>query len=97
MLTETEKRGATSVEPSAEAVQDFLDDFWSKKRKADRFWAECTPGFFNNEGNVSGTNGFFSDIYGGGIRKFFANFQAWRDSGDMVGMKFEFERDMADS
>ncbi|MFB0874032.1 MULTISPECIES: flavin-containing monooxygenase [unclassified Sphingobium] len=97
MINETEKRGAAAVEPSPESVQNFLDDFWSHKRKADRYWAECTPGFFNNEGNVTNNNGFFADVYGGGIRKFFANFQAWRDSGDMVGMNFDFAKDAAEA
>ncbi|HET9629517.1 MAG TPA: NAD(P)/FAD-dependent oxidoreductase [Novosphingobium sp.] len=97
IISETEKRGALTVEPSAEAVEGFLEDFWKHKRGANRYWAECTPGFFNNEGNVKNNNGFFADSYGGGIRKFFRNFQAWRDSGDMVGMKFEYAKEPATS
>jgi cation diffusion facilitator CzcD-associated flavoprotein CzcO len=88
MISEAESRGANSMEPTAEAVDSFLEDFRSHKRDAERFWSECTPGFFNNEGNTDKKNGFFSDSYGGGLRKFFNNFQAWRDGG-MQGLKFD--------
>lgn len=88
MISEAESRGANSMEPTAEAVDAFLEDFRSHKRDAERFWSECTPGFFNNEGNTNKKNGFFTDSYGGGLRKFFNNFQAWRDGG-MQGLKFD--------
>jgi cation diffusion facilitator CzcD-associated flavoprotein CzcO len=89
MISEVEKRGASTVEPTAEAVEAFLADFYANKRNSERYWQECTPGFFNNEGDTKKKTGFFSDSYGGGIRKFFNNLQAWRDEGSMAGVKVE--------
>ena len=89
MISEVEKKGATTVEPTAEGVEDFLADFRANARNSERFWAECTPGFFNNEGNTKKKIGYFSDSYGGGARKFWAMLEAWRAEGHMVGMKVE--------
>ena len=88
ILAEAEKKGAKVVEPAAEAVEAFLADFRANARNAERFWAECTPGFFNNEGNTKKKTGFFSDSYGGGARKFWEMLEAWRAEGNSIGLTF---------
>jgi len=87
IVDQAEKRGVRSVEPTAEAVEAYLDDFRKNARNAERFWAECTPGFYNNEGDISKKNGYFTDSYGGGAKKFFDMLQAWRDSESLEGLK----------
>jgi len=88
ILEQAEKKGAATVEPTVEAVEAFLADFRANARNAERFWAECTPGFFNNEGNTKKKNGFFSDSYGGGARKFWEKLEAWREEGNAIGLTF---------
>jgi len=89
ILTEAWKRGADTIEPTHDGVETFLEDFRAHHRVAERFWAECTPGYYNNEGDTSRKNGFFADSYGGGITKFFNNLAAWQAEGNMVGLKLE--------
>jgi cyclohexanone monooxygenase len=89
MIKETEKKGAACVEPTAGAVEAFLADFHANARNSERFWSECTPGFFNNEGNTRKKIGYFSDTYGGGARKFWGMLEAWRNEGSMAGMRFD--------
>jgi cyclohexanone monooxygenase len=89
ILSEAEKKGAKTVEPTPEAVDDFLTDFRANARNAERFWSECTPGFFNNEGQTKNKIGYFTDTYGGGARKFWTMLRNWREKGDLAGLKVE--------
>ena len=89
ILSEAEKKGVETVEPTAEAVNDFLADFRANARNAERFWSECTPGFFNNEGQTKNKIGFFTDTYGGGARKFWNMLRNWREKGDLAGIEME--------
>jgi Predicted flavoprotein involved in K+ transport len=89
ILSEAEKKGAKTVEPTREAVEDFLTDFRANARNAERFWSECTPGFFNNEGQTKNKIGYFTDTYGGGARKFWTMLKNWREKGDLAGIEME--------
>ena len=59
------------VEPTAEAEEAYVEEVHSLARLGERFYRECTPGYYNGEG--SGRGGFFSDMYGAGPLKFFEN------------------------
>ena len=89
ILSQAAQKGAKSLEPTGEAVVAFLEDFRANSRNAERFWAECTPGFYNNEGDVKKKIGYFADSYGGGARKFWGMLEAWRDEGNMRGITVE--------
>jgi len=89
ILSQAAQRGAKSLEPTGEAVVAFLEDFRANARNAERFWAECTPGFYNNEGDVKKKIGYFADSYGGGALKFWGMLEAWRDEGNMQGITVE--------
>jgi cyclohexanone monooxygenase len=95
ILSEAENKGASVVEPTPEAVEGFLEDFRANARNSERFWSECTPGFFNNEGNTTKKIGFFTDSYGGGARKFWENLETWRADGNTVGLTFSRVADTA--
>ena len=49
-----------------------------KARLAERFYAACTPGYYNNEGKLGNPNGFFAGTYGAGPIKFFQILEEWR-------------------
>jgi len=89
ILSQAARKGASSLEPTAETVESFLADFRANARNAERFWAECTPGFYNNEGDVKKKIGYFADSYGGGARKFWGMLEAWRNEGNMEGLKID--------
>ena len=86
ILTEARDRGATVVEPTAEAEQGWIDEMADKARLGRKFYAECTPGYYNNEGKP-GENpvGFFAGTYGAGPIRFFRLLDEWRASGDLPG------------
>ena len=44
-----------------------------------QFSEDCTPGYFNNEGNLS-SPGPYGQSYGGGAVEYFAIIRKWRES-----------------
>ncbi len=58
----------------------------SLARLGERFYTECTPGYYNSEGAAGNRKGFFSDMYGAGPLKFFEKLAAWRGTGTLEGL-----------
>jgi len=86
MITEARKQGYNIVEPTAEAEADYVKLIRSLARLGERFYIECTPGYYNSEGAKGNKNGFFSETYGAGSVKFFELLKSWRDEGNMKGI-----------
>ncbi|SDR15874.1 flavin-containing monooxygenase [Actinopolyspora saharensis] len=58
MITESAKRGAAYVEPTAAAEQAWVDEM-RRKAGVDSALDECTPGYYNNEGHSSVVRSFY--------------------------------------
>jgi cyclohexanone monooxygenase len=87
ILSELRDRGKTVVEASAEGESAYVDEVRSLAKLGARFYAECTPGYYNSEGARDNRNGFFSDMYGAGPIRFFKKLAAWREAGDLDGLE----------
>jgi cation diffusion facilitator CzcD-associated flavoprotein CzcO len=87
MIIEATRRGATCLEPSAEAETEWLETMRSKRRMIQKFLSSCTPGYYNNEGKPEEGRGL-ADIYGGGPVEFYGMLEKWRDDGEMRGLEF---------
>ena len=57
----------------------------SKAKMGEQFRAECTPGYYNNEGKSGNPNGYFSFAYGAGPLRFFEILKEWRQGGELDG------------
>ncbi len=88
VIAHAEVTGATEVEATAEAEQRWVE-LVSENASAFLGNAECTPGYYNNEGrplgprerrNLSG--------FPGGAVAYFDHIERWRSSGDFVGLDF---------
>ncbi len=86
MVTEARARGAAVLEPTAEAVEAYVDEIRSLARLGLRFYSECTPGYYNSEGAAGNRQGFFSEMYGLGPIRFFEVLAEWRAKGDLEGL-----------
>jgi cyclohexanone monooxygenase len=86
MVTQAKSRGMKALEPTQEAQDAYVEEVRSLARMGVRFYTECTPGYYNSEGEVGNRGGFFSDMYGAGPLKFFEKLAAWRAEGDMPGV-----------
>ena len=87
MVTQARARGREVLEPTAEAVDAYVQEVRSLARLGQRFYAECTPGYYNSEGAAGNRNGFFSEMYGAGPLRFFEVLNAWRADGRMEGLE----------
>ncbi len=86
IITEVRRRGATTAEPTVEAEDEWVAEMRDKARLGVRFYTDCTPGYYNNEGKLGNPNGFFAAQYGAGSIKFFRLLDEWRASGDFRGL-----------
>ena len=85
ILVNARQRGATRIEASKTAEQEWVQTIIEKARLTADFQEKCTPGYYNNEGhiNVKPQNG----MYGGGPIEFFSLMEKWRSKGDLPGLE----------
>jgi cyclohexanone monooxygenase len=91
VLTTARERGAEIVETTAEAEDEWVAEI---RQLADRpggwnnrYLSECTPSYFNSEGNVTNPKGIMANNYGRGPVKFFALLEEWRATGELKGLE----------
>jgi cyclohexanone monooxygenase len=86
MVTQAKAKGGEVLEPTAEAEAAYVQEVRSLARMGERFYRECTPGYYNSEGQEGNRRGFFSDMYGAGPLVFFEVLKRWRAEGDLNGL-----------
>ncbi|WP_060877910.1 flavin-containing monooxygenase [Streptomyces scabiei] len=79
VVAEARRRGARYVEPTAEAEAAWVATVREKAADLYRFQAECTPGYYNNEGRPRQR----SEAYGDGPVAFHELLRRWRADGGM--------------
>jgi cation diffusion facilitator CzcD-associated flavoprotein CzcO len=88
IVEETRRRNAAAVDITPESEQEWVDEMKDKARLGVKFYTECTPGYYNNEGKVGAAGGFFASLYGAGPIHFFQLLEEWRSSGELAGEVF---------
>ena len=89
VLEQARDQGARTVEVTAEAEEGWIDEMKDKARLGERFYAECTPGYYNNEGKLGNPVGFFAGTYGAGPIRFFRLLDEWRADGRLDGLALD--------
>ncbi len=87
ILGAAQQHGASVVEATAEGEQGWVDEMQSKAQLGAKFYAECTPGYYNNEGKGPSPHGYFAAGYGGGPLRFFEIIDRWRQAGRLDGVE----------
>ena len=85
LLERTRAQGAETVEATKAAEDGWCAEMQSKEHLGREFYAECTPGYYNNEGDVKGGFGVYTNMYGGGPMRFLEILRDYRASGGMEG------------
>ena len=88
LVTEAKVRQAAALEVTAEGEQAYVEEVRSLAMTNSRFYAECTPGYYNSEGQSGNSRGFFSDMHGAGPIRFYELLAAWRARGTCDGIEF---------
>ena len=84
IIAETRRRGAVTVEPTEEAEAAWVAEIRRLSVSNAEFLAACTPGYYNNEGEVSG--GLTGESYAPGVNAFNALLAEWRAKGNLDGL-----------
>ena len=92
MIAEALSRGITTVEPSQAAQDRWCRTIKESYIDTSAFDAECTPGYYNNEGggvgkDAEGIRSHLGEPYGPGFYAFGDLLTAWRDQGDLEGLE----------
>jgi cyclohexanone monooxygenase len=85
IVAETHKRGAASAEPSQEAQDAYVRHFRDIEFDTSGLLAECTPSYYNNEGDQK-PRWLLLRGYGHGWNGFMKLLADWRADGTMAGL-----------
>ncbi len=85
MVNHVRENALSSIEATLEGEDGWVTEMQSKGRIGRRFFAACTPGYYNDEGKLNNPLGFFTSSYGGGTTKFFQILDDWRTAGALEG------------
>ncbi|MEZ5742411.1 MAG: NAD(P)/FAD-dependent oxidoreductase [Sphingomonadaceae bacterium] len=86
VASEALKRGAERIEPTQEAQDGYISHLRSVAVDNSQFQTECTPSYFNNEGDQKKKRSIFGEPWGEGYYAFEAMIGAWRDAGKLEGL-----------
>jgi cation diffusion facilitator CzcD-associated flavoprotein CzcO len=97
-LTDAAKTVAAVVSHMAEAgydrveVSSTAEEAWMRLLAPNpvmtSFLADCTPGYYNNEGRITGGQSIFAGGYQHGAPAYFRYIEQWRKSGEFDGLEF---------
>lgn len=90
ILSRAFDEGIVQVEPEEKAQSEWVETIISKAQMREKFLAECTPGYYNNEGQIA-ARARQNSFYGGGSMEYFSILKDWREAGDLAGLEVERE------
>ncbi len=82
IIKELQARGVSTVEPGLAAQDAWVNHLRATAFDLTELQTECTPSYFNNEGDLSkGKRWYLGEIYGPGWDAYMAVLSGWRESG----------------
>ncbi len=86
IIGESLEAGHTQVEPTPQAVSEWVRTIQAATFGTEDFAASCTPGYYNNEGQPDVGPGWFGGTFADGAPAFFKVLRDWREKGDFAGL-----------
>ena len=85
ILSAAADKGMSRIEASETAEKKWVETIIEKARLTADFQEKCTPGYYNNEGDVNTKPQ--NNTYGGGPIEFFEMMRKWREKGNLEGLE----------
>jgi len=83
------EKGARTVEVVQDAEEEWVKTIVEKADGvAGPGGPDCTPGYYNNEGQARSSDALQAAPYGGGSIAFFDLLEKWREEGEFAGLEF---------
>jgi cation diffusion facilitator CzcD-associated flavoprotein CzcO len=76
----------STIEATSSGEEEWLVTLVESARDIRTFQEQCTPGYYNNEGQPA-TGGFLGSSYGSGPMPFFQLLADWREAGTFTGLE----------
>ena len=92
IASEALKRGAVRIEPNAEAQDAYIKHLRAIAIDNSTYVNECTPSYFNNEGDPTKKRSIFGEPWGEGYYAFEEMLAHWRGAGTLEGLELGFAR-----
>ncbi|KAL1795887.1 hypothetical protein ACET3X_006111 [Alternaria dauci] len=89
IISECKKRGIKTIEPTREAEEEWTQTIVDGFAMRGDFIKECTPGYFNNEGEIRESDKR-NGVYAYGNPAFINILNAWRKEGEMKGVNVTY-------
>lgn len=87
IISEVNKQNMQAVEVSREGEEQWVAVINSFAAAGLKYYQDCTPGYYNNEGKPDeGKAAKIAGFYGGGSEAFFQILNDWREKGGMEGV-----------
>ena len=86
MINHADKNNYHCLEPSKDAEDKWVATMDSMALLNQKFQEDCTPGYYNNEGQVGNKKSLFAAQYGAGPEAFFQLIREWREEGTLQGL-----------
>ena len=87
VLRHAVEHDVATVEATRDAEEQWILQLTESARDIRTFQQQCTPGYYNNEGQPA-AGGFIGSSYGRGPMPFFELLAGWRDAGTFDGLEF---------
>jgi cyclohexanone monooxygenase len=92
VIAEARKRGARTLEPTLAAENAWVDEVVKAAVGRQTYLAECTPGYYNNEG-VFDPVAARNSQYWRGPMAFLRLLASWRKAGNLDGLELRYGAD----
>jgi cyclohexanone monooxygenase len=89
IIKEAQARQAVTVEPTVEAQDAWVAEIRRLAIDNSSFAAACTPGYYNNEGDLEPESSLAGDTYALGVNAFNALLAEWRAAGKLEGLELK--------
>ncbi|OBB56772.1 monooxygenase [Mycobacterium sp. 852013-51886_SCH5428379] len=88
LVREWARRGAATIEATAEAEEEWLAAMNEASGQAKAFYDACTPSYLSSEGDKDNPHGMLATNFGGKSVDFFDMLSDWRSTGRLEGVSF---------
>ena len=88
IVNEVMSRDARYVHPTSEAEAEWVGTIRRLALSNTAFFEACTPGYYNNEGDVAAGRGIGAESYAPGLNAFNRLLAKWRGDGQLKGLEF---------
>jgi len=86
LVDEWVRRGARTIEATAEAEEQWLVAMREASVKPAAFYADCTPSYLSSEGAKDNPHSMLANNFGGKPVEFFDMLHQWRATGRLEGV-----------